>query len=197
MPKNHPLDREKTQIFVGRCRQRDPTIAWRRQQTRNRRTLSPPFHIRPARCGGSRSAATASAADGLAEVVAAVPEGDDLIVNVRSLAGAASGRCTFPHGFRSIRRNSTILAPKRLGLMRQLLPGGTSIGYLDRSTRNFEADVRDLLGAAHQRTKTRSFHHKHGTGHRYRICSEGAGVRKPAQQRTPSLSDRCHLHLQH
>jgi putative ABC transport system substrate-binding protein len=44
--------------------------------------------------------------------------------------------------------NNTILGPKRLGLMRDLIPGGTSIGYLDRSTRNFEADVRDLLEAA-------------------------------------------------
>jgi putative ABC transport system substrate-binding protein len=45
--------------------------------------------------------------------------------------------------------NNTILGPKRLDLMRQLLPGGTSIGYLDRSTRpNFEAEVKDLLGAA-------------------------------------------------
>jgi putative ABC transport system substrate-binding protein len=44
--------------------------------------------------------------------------------------------------------NNTILGPKRLDLMRQLLTGGTSIGYLDRSTRHFEADVRDLLGAA-------------------------------------------------
>ena len=27
--------------------------------------------------------------------------------------------------------NNTILGPKRLGLMRQLLSGGTSLGYLD------------------------------------------------------------------
>jgi putative ABC transport system substrate-binding protein len=45
--------------------------------------------------------------------------------------------------------NNTILGPKQLDLMRQLLPGGTSIGYLDRSNRfNIEAEVRDLLGAA-------------------------------------------------
>jgi putative ABC transport system substrate-binding protein len=44
--------------------------------------------------------------------------------------------------------NNTILGPKRLDLMRQLLPGNTSIGYLDRSRDGFEADVRDLLEAA-------------------------------------------------
>jgi putative ABC transport system substrate-binding protein len=44
--------------------------------------------------------------------------------------------------------NNTILGPKRLDLMRQLLPGDTSIGYLDRSRDGFEADVKDLLEAA-------------------------------------------------
>ena len=45
--------------------------------------------------------------------------------------------------------NNTILGPKRLDLMRQLLPGNASIGYLDRSRDGFEADVQDLLEAAH------------------------------------------------
>jgi putative ABC transport system substrate-binding protein len=44
--------------------------------------------------------------------------------------------------------NQTILGPKRLDLMRQLLPVDAPIGYLDRSTRRFEADAKDLLDAA-------------------------------------------------
>jgi putative tryptophan/tyrosine transport system substrate-binding protein len=49
--------------------------------------------------------------------------------------------------------NNTNLGPKRLGLMHQLLPGstaGTSIGYLDNSSRNssLDATLRDLLEAA-------------------------------------------------
>jgi putative ABC transport system substrate-binding protein len=49
--------------------------------------------------------------------------------------------------------NNNNLGPKRLSLMRQLLPGGIenhSIGYLDNSNRNpsFDSTVRELLEAA-------------------------------------------------
>jgi putative ABC transport system substrate-binding protein len=44
--------------------------------------------------------------------------------------------------------NSTALAPKRLEIARELLPGDVSLGYLRNSTNSFDIDVADLTAAA-------------------------------------------------
>ena len=44
--------------------------------------------------------------------------------------------------------NTTVLAPKRLEIARELLPGGTSIGYLRNYTNPFDTEVAELTAAA-------------------------------------------------
>jgi len=44
--------------------------------------------------------------------------------------------------------NSTTLAPKRLEILRELLPGATSIGYLRNSANRFDTDMPGLMAAA-------------------------------------------------
>jgi putative ABC transport system substrate-binding protein len=44
--------------------------------------------------------------------------------------------------------NSTVLAPKRLEILRELLPGKTSIGYLKNSSNRFDTDMAGLMAAA-------------------------------------------------
>jgi putative ABC transport system substrate-binding protein len=48
----------------------------------------------------------------------------------------------------SVTFNITALAPKRLEIARELVPGYTSIGYLRNSTNTFDTDVEDLMAAA-------------------------------------------------
>jgi putative ABC transport system substrate-binding protein len=44
--------------------------------------------------------------------------------------------------------NTTALAPKRLQILRELVPGKTSIGYLKNSTNPFDIDMKALMEAA-------------------------------------------------
>jgi putative ABC transport system substrate-binding protein len=45
--------------------------------------------------------------------------------------------------------NTTALAPKRLEIVRELLPRATSIGYLRNSANSFDTDMAELTAAAH------------------------------------------------
>jgi len=89
--------------------------------------------------GGTMSQAARAATSMIPIVFASGSDATGLVTNISRPEANVTG----------VAFNNTILGPKQLDLMRQLVPGGTSIGYLDRSNRfNFEADVRVLLGVA-------------------------------------------------
>jgi putative ABC transport system substrate-binding protein len=87
--------------------------------------------------GGTRTGLAAKAATSTIPIVFAT--GGDAVIDglVASISRPEANVTGVAFG-------NTILGAKRLDLMRQLLPGGTSIGYLDRP----RTDVRNLLEAA-------------------------------------------------
>jgi putative tryptophan/tyrosine transport system substrate-binding protein len=91
--------------------------------------------------GSTNSPQAAKAATSTIPIVFAVgsdPVATGLVTNLRRPEANLTG-VTF---------NSTVLAPKRLEIARELLPGVTSIGYLRNSANPFDTDAAELMAAA-------------------------------------------------
>jgi putative ABC transport system substrate-binding protein len=91
--------------------------------------------------GPTPSAQAAKAATSTIPIVFAVgtdPVDSGLVTNLRRPEGNLTG----------VTQNTTALAPKRLEIARELLPGRTSIGYLRNPTNPFDTDVAELTAAA-------------------------------------------------
>jgi putative ABC transport system substrate-binding protein len=90
--------------------------------------------------GSTNSPQAAKAATSTIPIVFAVgsdPVATGLVTNLRRPEANLTG-VTF---------NSTALAPKRLEIARELLPGATSIGYLKNSANPFDTDMAELMAA--------------------------------------------------
>ena len=91
--------------------------------------------------GSTNSPQAVKAASSTIPIVFAVgsdPVATGLVTNLRRPEANLTG-VTF---------NITMLAPKRLELARELLPGSTSIGYLRNNTNPFDTEVAELTAAA-------------------------------------------------
>jgi putative ABC transport system substrate-binding protein len=92
--------------------------------------------------GSTNSPQAAKAATSTIPIVFEVgsdPVATGLVTNLRRPEANLTG----------VTRNTTALAPKRLEIARELLPRGTSIGYLRNSTNPFDTDMAELTAAAH------------------------------------------------
>jgi putative tryptophan/tyrosine transport system substrate-binding protein len=91
--------------------------------------------------GSTNSPRAARAATSAIPIVFAVgsdPVDTGLVTNLRRPEANLTG-VTF---------NITALAPKRLEIVNELLPGGTPIGYLRNATNTFDTDMAGLTAAA-------------------------------------------------